>query len=257
LTCAPPPSLNNDEVVSVQQVAGQLRGIPSARAIDDLTVEITTSVPEPILPSRLAIMRPHEPKAWADLGAEGYGSQPVGTGPYKISVWDNEKIRGTAFAEGWRVPKIENLVVDLLPENASRRQALCSNQADIANVLTPDDKGPIESCGHKVVLSPTNNTINLILRHLVEDSPVHDVRVRQALNHAYDKEGFTSTVLAGTTRPAAMPATSTMSGWFEDIKPYAYDPAKAKQLLAEAGYPDGFDMLAEIVVSTGEFADTF
>jgi len=220
-------------------------------------VEITTSVPEPILPSRLAIMRPHEPKAWADLGAEGYGSQPVGTGPYKISVWDNEKIRGTAFAEGWRVPKIENLVVDLLPENASRRQALCSNQADIANVLTPDDKGPIESCGHNVVLSPTNNTINLILRHLVEDSPVHDVRVRQALNHAYDKEGFTSTVLAGTTRPAAMPATSTMSGWFEDIKPYAYDPAKAKQLLAEAGYPDGFDMLAEIVVSTGEFADTF
>lgn len=248
---------DKDDPVYNMQVAGQLRGIPSARAIDDLTVEIKTTNPEPILPSRLAIMRPHEPKAWADLGVEGYGTNPVGTGVYKISVWDNEKIRGTAFEDGWRTPKIKNLEVTLLPENAARRQALCSDQTDIANVLTPDDKNPIEACGHKVVLSPTNNTINLILRHRVESSPVHDVRVRQALNYAYDKQTFVDSVLHGTTRPAAMPATSTMSGWFEDIKPYPFDPDKAKALLAEAGYPNGFDMMAEIVVTTGEFADTF
>ncbi|MDP6060916.1 MAG: ABC transporter substrate-binding protein, partial [Pirellulaceae bacterium] len=123
-------AINNDEIVTTQQAAGQLRGLTSARAIDDLTVEIKTANPEAILPRRLAIMRPHEPKAWADLGADGYGKTPIGTGPYRITIWDGEKILGTAFEDGWRVPSIKNLDVRLLAENAARVQALCSDQVD-------------------------------------------------------------------------------------------------------------------------------
>ncbi len=250
-------AINNDEIVTTQQAAGQLRGLTSARAIDDLTVEIKTANPEAILPRRLAIMRPHEPKAWADLGADGYGKTPIGTGPYRITIWDGEKILGTAFEDGWRVPSIKNLDVRLLAENAARVQALCSDQVDIAFALTPDDAATIEACGHKVVLSPTNNIITLILRHLVEDSPVHDVRVRQALNYAYDKETFVRTVLDGTTRTTGQIATHRMSGFQSDIEPYPYDPGKARELLAAAGYPNGFDMMAEIVVTSGEYRDTF
>lgn len=249
-------AINNDEIVKVQQATRQLSGIPSARAIDDLTVEITTAKPDPIFPRKLAIMRPHEPGAWADL-KENYGLTPIGTGPYKISVWDNEKILGTAFEDGWRVPKIKNLDVRELPENASRLQALCSGQVDLANQLTPDDFATIEGCGRKVVTSVTNNTVNLMFRHLVEDSPVHDVRVRQALNYAYDKQTFVDTVLHGLTRPSGQPATHTMAGFQKDVEPYPYDPDKARALLAEAGYPDGLDLMAEIVVTTGEFKQTF
>ncbi|HJO96500.1 MAG TPA: ABC transporter substrate-binding protein, partial [Rhodospirillales bacterium] len=250
-------ALNNDEVVKNQQAARYLRGIPSARRLDDLTVEIKTATPNPILPRQLAIMRPHEPKAWADMGAAGYGRQPIGTGPYVISIWDNEKVLGTAFTEGWRVPKIKNLEIWELPENAARVQALCSGQVDLANQLAPDDIEPIEDCGQKVVLSPTSNTINLILRHRVAESPVSDVRVRQALNYAYNKTLFIDTVLHGVTRPASQPATHRMSGFNAETGLYPYDPEKARQLLAEAGYPNGFDMMAEVVISTGEFRDTF
>jgi peptide/nickel transport system substrate-binding protein len=249
-------AINNDEIVKNHQSTRQLRGIPSARALDDLTVEITTAKPDPILDRRLAIMRPHEPGAWADLGAD-YGTSPIGTGPYKISVWNNEEIIGTAFEEGWRVPRIKNLHVLELPENSSRLQALCSGQVDLANQLTPDDAATIEGCGRKVVTSATNNTVNLILRHMAEGSPVADVRVRQAMNYAYDKQTFVDTVLQGTTRTAGQPTTHRMSGFQADIEAYPYDPDKARALLAEAGYPNGVDLLAEIVVTTGEFKDTF
>ena len=78
-------------------------------------------------------------KYYEEVGPEGMGTKPVGTGPYKISVWNNEEIIGTAFEEGWRVPRIKNLHILELPENSSRLQALCSGQVDIANQLTPDD----------------------------------------------------------------------------------------------------------------------
>ena len=249
-------AINNDEIVKNQQATRQLRGIPSARAIDDLTVEIKTERPDPILDRRLAIMRPHEPGAWADLGAD-YGKTPIGTGPYKISIWNNEKILGTAFEDGWRVPHIKNIDIRGLPQNASRLAALCSGQIDLANQLTPDDTAQIEGCGRKVVLSPTNNTVNLILRHMAEGSPVADVRVRQAMNYAFDKQTFIDTVLHGTTRTAGQPSTHRMSGFQDDIGAYPYDPDKARSLLAEAGYPNGVDVMAEIVITTGEFKDTF
>ena len=250
-------AINNDEVVKNHQATRQLRGIPTATKIDDLTVEIKTAKPDPILDRRLAIMRPHEPKAWADLGAEGYGKHPIGTGPYKVSIWDNEKILGTAFTEGWRVPKIKNLDIRGLPDPAARIQALCSGQVDLANQLTPDDAATIESCGRSTTFSVTNNTVNLILRHMAEDSPVADARVRQALNYGYDKQAFVENVLHGVTRASGQPTTHLMSGYQTDIAAYPYDPDKAKQLLAEAGYGGGLDLLAEIVVTTGEFKDTF
>jgi peptide/nickel transport system substrate-binding protein len=250
-------ALANDETVKNQQAVRQLRGLASATAIDNLTVKVVTTKPDPILHRRFAIFRPHEPGAWADIGIEGYGRHPIGTGPYKISIWDNEKILGTAYEAGWNPPKIKNLEIRGLPENAARVQALCSGQVDLANQLTPDDGVTIEACGRKIVLSATNNTINLILRHMAEGSPVQDVRVRQALNYAYNKQAFVDTVLQGTTRPAGQPTTHRMSGHFTDIGYYDYNPEKAKALLAEAGYADGLDLMAEIVISTGEFKDTF
>ncbi len=249
-------AVNNDEVIKIQQVSRQLRGIPSARAIDDLTVEFKTDKPDPILPRRLAIMRPHEPGAWADMGPKEFGRHPIGTGSYKISEWSQEKIVGTAHTEGWRPPKIANLLILDLPEPSARVQALNSGQIDIAWTVRPDQRSVIEAAGNKVVMSGTNNTLNLMLRHRDENSPVSDVRVRQALNYAFNKQQFIDTVLGGITVPSGQPTAPGMGGYFADIKPYPYDPEKAKALLAEAGYPDGFDMMAEIVVVVGDFKDT-
>ncbi len=249
-------ALNNDPIVKTQQGTRQLRGVATGRVIDELTVEIKMAFPDPILPRRMAIFRPHEPEAWAELGADEYGRHPIGTGSYKIAEWGTNKITGSAHTEGWRPPKIANLEILNLPEPPARIQALNSGQVDIAWTVSPDARVAIESAGNKVVLSPTNNTLNLILLHQKEDSPVHDVRVRQALNYAFDKETFINTILGGTTVASGQPTTRGMGGHFDDIEPYPFDPDKAKQLLTEAGYPNGFKMTAQIVVALGEFKDT-
>lgn len=250
-------ALLNDPVVKTQQVPRQLAGIPSARKIDNLTVEITTDKPDPVLERRLSIMRPFEPEAWKDMGAEGYGRQPVGTGPYKITSWDMNKIVGVACETCWRVPKIKNLDIREVAELAARVQALGSGQVDIAWSLDPDSRTAIEAAGNKVAMALSTNSMGLVLRHMKEDSPVRDRRVRQALNYAYDKKSFIATVLGGATVPIGQVATPGMTGYFADIEAYPYDPAKAKELLAAAGYPNGFNMVAEMVPNEGDNRDTY
>ncbi|PPR78793.1 MAG: Periplasmic dipeptide transport protein [Alphaproteobacteria bacterium MarineAlpha2_Bin1] len=250
-------AINNDPVVTKQQARRQLATIVGGKKIDDYTVELTTKVPDPVLPKRLHIMRPHEPKAWADLGPKGYSREPVGTGSYKIVKWGNDGLKMTAFENAWRKPKTKNVEITIIPEIATRVQALNSGQVHIAWALDTGAMPIVEAGGNKVVVSRRHDTLNLILHHRKEGSPVKDVRVRRALNYAYDKETFVKEVMGGMTKTNGQPADSSATGYFPDIKPYPYDPAKAKKLLAEAGYPNGFDMKIEMVVASGEFGDTF
>jgi peptide/nickel transport system substrate-binding protein len=250
-------AINNDPIVSKQQARRQLATIASAKKLGDYKVEVTTKKPDPVLAKRLHIMRVHEPKAWADLGAEGFARNPVGTGSYRIVKWGIDKVEATAYENAWRPPKIKNIEIVVIPEIATRVQALNSGQVDIAWALDTGSMPLVEAAGNKVVLSRRHDTLNLIMHHRKPGSPVTDVRVRRALNYAYDKETFVSEFMGGITKTNGQPSDSSATGYFEDIKPYPYDPEKAKQLLAEAGYPDGFDMRIEMVNSSGEFGDTF
>ncbi len=247
----------SDPVVSKQQASRQLNTMASGKKIDDYTVEVTTKAPDPVFPKRLHIMRVHEPKAWADMGPEGFSRNPVGAGSYKVVEWSADRVRATAYENAWRKPKMKNIDITVIPEIATRVQALNSGQVDIAWALDNSAIPLIDNAGNKVVLSLRHDTLNLILLHQKKESPVSDIRVRQALNYAYDKEAFVREVMGGITKTSGQPSDSSSAGYFEDIKPYPYDPEKAKQLLAEAGFPNGFDMKVELVTSSGEFGDTF
>jgi ABC-type transport system substrate-binding protein len=249
-------AINNDPIVRPQQAANQLRGIKEAKALDELTVELTMDAPDPILPRRLHIMRPHEPQAWKDMGADQFGKRPVGTGTYRVNFWERDKVSMTAAETAWRPAKIKNVEIVVIPENAGRVQALNSGQVDLAWSLEPDSIPILERAGNKVMMSRTTDSLNLIPLHTKSGSPLADRRVRQALNYAYDKQSFTQSVLRGTAVPLGQPAASPLSGHFEDIKPYPYDPERAKRLLAEAGHPNGFKFVTEIVTATGEFQST-
>jgi len=83
-------------------------------------------------------------------------------------------------------------------------------------------------------------------------TPLHDVRVRQALNYAVDKKAFVDAILGGLTVPAGQPAARSVNGYNSAVEPYPYDPAKARQLLAEAGYGNGLELKAEAVVNVAE-----
>lgn len=220
------------------------QGITGARAVDPLTVEVTTDPPDRLLPNRIGAIRILPPKYWAKVGAEGFAKAPVGSGPYSVDSWERERIRLTANPKSWRAPKIAHIDIRELPEGTSRTQGLLSGAIDIALYLNPEDKAVVENAGARVV-TRSGGSVEVLSFVTVKKSPLQDKRVRQALNYAVDKQAIVDALLNGMTAVASQPAPVGVFGRDETLKPYPYDPAKAKALLAEAGYPAGFTFIAE------------
>ncbi|MCA9269757.1 MAG: ABC transporter substrate-binding protein, partial [Planctomycetales bacterium] len=130
-----------------------------------------------------------------------------------------------------------------IPVLNARVQALRTGAIDIALDVGVEDRALIEAAGGTFHVRPTGRVQTLTLVS-IKDSPVADVRVRQALNYAVDKQSMVAVLLGGTTTPATQPAARQSFGYAEGLEAYPYDPARARRLLAEAGYPDGFDMSA-------------
>ncbi|MBL8644203.1 MAG: ABC transporter substrate-binding protein [Rhodospirillaceae bacterium] len=220
------------------------RGITGARAIDALTVEVTTDPPDRLLPRRIGAIRILPPKYWAQVGSEGFAKAPIGSGPYTVDSWTGARIRMTANPTSWRKPKIPKLDVRELTEGTARLQALLSGAIDIALYLNPEDKAEVENAGGSVV-TRSGGSVEVLSFITVKKSPLQDKRVRQALNYAVDKQAIVDGLLGGVAVAASQPAPKGAFGRDEALKPYPYDPARAKALLAEAGYEKGFSFTVE------------
>jgi peptide/nickel transport system substrate-binding protein len=223
-------------------------GIKSAKARDAMTLEVVTAAPDPLLPRRLGMVPIPAPKAWATLGAEAFAKSPVGTGPFKAVTWGAAGNRLEAVPTSWRKSKqITVLQTVQSPDASARIKALLSGRVDIAYGLSPDDIEQVKAAGYAVSVTPINSVLSIAYKTVREDaSPLKDVRVRQALNYAVDKESIVKTILAGTTRVASQGTSPGVPGYNPDLKPYPYDPAKARKMLAEAGYPNGFKLVIAV-----------
>ena len=144
-----------------------------------------------------------------------------------------------------------------LGERTARVQALTSGQLDIAPALSVDNIAEVEGAGHRIDIVPSTNAIALALFNSAESAhpALKDQRVRQALNYAVNKESMVQNLLGGHSKVSAQGATPNTFGYDPSLKPYAYDPDKAKKLLSEAGYGDGLKLVAEVVV--GVYAGDF
>jgi peptide/nickel transport system substrate-binding protein len=220
------------------------RGITGSRAIDPLTVEITTDPPDRLLPRRIGAIRIVPPRYWAQVGSTGFGKAPIGSGPYVVNSWEATRIRMTANPRSWRAPKIPKLDVRELPEGTARLQGLLSGAIDLALYMNPEDKADVESAGGSFV-SRSGGSVEVLSFVTIKKSPLQDKRVRQALNYAVDKDAIVKALLGGVAVPASQPAPKGSFGRDESLKPYPYDPAKAKALLKEAGYEQGFAFTVE------------
>jgi peptide/nickel transport system substrate-binding protein len=149
-----------------------------------------------------------------------------------------------ASTTSWHKPLLDTLEIVAAPEPAARVQALLSDRIDIAFQLGPDDLSAVEGAGMRMSVQPEPAVIVLEFIN-TKPSPLRDLRVRQALNYAVNKDEIVATILAGRALPASQPAPSIAFGYDPTLKPYPYDPARAKALLAEAGYPNGFKFIAE------------
>ena len=228
-------------------------GFESVRALDDRTLEIKTKTPDPLLVRRVSAIYFVEPKAWKD-SQEAYTAKPVTSGPWQVTSWNDNEAEFTAFDKSWRPGKIKTLKYVELSESASRLQALLSDQVDFVMAMTPDDLDQIKNVGHRVITGRAPNVVTFALftkdpkgAFGTKGSPFQDVRVRQAVNHAIDRQALTQGLMNGLTQPSGQPATPATYGYNPAVKPYEFNPDKAKKLLADAGYPNGFQMVAEVM----------
>ena len=236
-------------------IARELRAVERADVIDDETIVLTTKYPDAILPKRLSLVMLIPPKAFAEMGLEEFAQTPIGTGGFILEDWGVRSGRSVllANANSWRAPAQIDRVEVLAPlrDSIVRLQALRSGQVDITVNISVDEIEQAQAEGF-VVSTSLGSTVQTIALPNVgnPDSPLQDVRVRQALNYAVNKELITSVILDGTTVPTGQRAIPANFGYNPDIEPYPYDPDRARALLAEAGYDDGFSILAEVQVGS-------
>lgn len=233
-------------------IAQETRAIARTDIIDAQTIVITTKYPDAVLPKRLSLAMIVPPKYFAEVGLATFAQKPIGSGSYLLEDWGLQTGRTilTANTTSWRAPDQIDRVEILAPlrDAIVRLQALRSGQVDITLNISVDERAPIEAEGFLNAVKPIGTVQSLALPNIGNpDSPLQDVRVRQALNYAVNKDVISKIIMGGTTNPVGQGAIPESFGYNPDIKPYPYDPDRARALLAEAGYADGFSLKTEVL----------
>jgi peptide/nickel transport system substrate-binding protein len=243
--------LLNDDVGRASLTGKDLsQKIAKVRAIDELTLEIETTFPNPEVAREVMKLYLVAPKAWQDLGLEGFSANPSGTGSYKVEDWGGEVVKLVADEGSWRKPNIERFQILNLGEAAARLQALLSGQIDVAVGLSIDSISQLDDAGYHADIYSAPYIMAwpfISVESTNPDSPFTDKRVRQAANYAVDKDNIVQNLLNGNGFAAGQGATRQTFGYNPDVVAYPYDPDKARALLAEAGLPNGFEMAVELL----------
>jgi len=237
--------------------------------IDDHTIEIVTPAPNPILPRELVFLYMMD-KEWAEANGATEATSPEssdetatyaaqnanGTGPFRVlerqpdvkSVFEANPDYWGADAFPTNVTRIEFTPIS---QDATRVAALIAGQVDLAYPVPVQDWARLEEAeGVEPLTGPEARTIFLgfdqyrdeLLESDVEGAiPFKDARVRAAFAHAISLDAIKEKVMRGASTPTGLMVAPQINGFNEELNtPYAYDPDRAKALLAEAGYPDGF-----------------
>jgi peptide/nickel transport system substrate-binding protein len=230
--------------------AAEVKNIASVRATDDLTVVFTTATPDVILPKRLSLLPIVPPKLWAEQGVEAFSQKPRATGPFVVESFGRD--RGYYALEGrpgsWRPAKnLTRIEFRVLPDQAARLQALKTGKVDVVYGIGFEDFEDLRADGFEIGINAVATTTAIALSNRNPKSPLADKRVRQAMNHAVNREAIAKVIFRDTVKPTASGIEAGVFGFDPNIKSYPYDPAKARALLAEAGYPKGFKIRASVL----------
>jgi peptide/nickel transport system substrate-binding protein len=204
------------------------------------------------------------------VGEKAAARHPVGTGPYKFVEWKvGESVKMEALESHWRqVPYFRTLILKVVPEESTRLAMLRTGEADIMD-LSLNFKEEVERAGLKVLKNPDAQFCQIYLcGQILPTRESYDPKlpwvgdykdpasqerakkVRMALNLAVDRQAIVDSVFKGEAEIQAVPMFPKM-WWPADVKPYPFDPARAKNLLTEAGYPNGFEMTLKLMSRVG------
>lgn len=219
-----------------------ISGIDSFSKVDDLTITIKTKGPWSYLPNDLATVYFGSPTAIKKLGNEQFGQNPVGTGPFQfVSLERGQQLTMKANENYWNGrPKVDEVILRPIPDATARVAALRSGEVNWIEVPPPDDVPALSGEGFQVLTNSYDHVWPWVYN--TTKAPFDDPKVREALNWAIDRDSLVKNILNDTAEPALQIAPHANNAYRADNDIYGFDPAKAKALLAEAGYPDGFTM---------------
>ena len=217
--------------------------IERVEVVSPMTVKVVTKAPDPLLLYRVAELHGQivPPKYLQEKGPVEFARAPVGTGPYRVERFvKNDRLVLVANDAYWRgAPKVKRITIRPVKEDATRMAMLLSGEADLVNNVPAVQVARLQSSGRVTVKTVTTPRVF----HVVIDTtkpPFTDIRVRQALNYAVDVPTIINKVFMGHGQRIATLVGTKSFGYDPKIQPYPYDPERARKLLAEAGYPNGF-----------------
>jgi peptide/nickel transport system substrate-binding protein len=233
--------------------ASSIAHVELIEAVDSHTVRLRTKSPDAALAFRLAQRFITNKSAYERFGAEKADQLALGTGPYKFKDWSRgqwfvvEKNPGYAHSD--HKPTVDEIVFRNIPEAEVAITTLLNREVDVISNVPPESAPRVTGSAR----IESARTINIMFLGMHTSVPEFKNKlVRQAVNYAIDRESLTKNVLKGYAYPLNAPIGPDQYAYSPEIGPkYNYDPAKAKQLLAAAGYPDGFDV--DFLVPVGQY----
>ena len=214
---------------------GRVSAIERVDVVDDLTVNIRTKAPYPILDAQLArVVHMMPPRYVQEKGATHIATNPIGTGPYRVVRWvKDDEIVLEANERYWRgAPRIKTIVIKPIPEITARVYALTNGEVDLAGGIAPHLVPGIEANGKAQVRKvPSLEVMYCGLYGAV--GPTANKKVRQAINYGVNVDTIIKSVMEGDGERRAGILAKEAFGFDGSVKPYPYDPERARQLLRE------------------------
>lgn len=223
----------------IEPVSPFVATIVSAEAITDDSVRLHTSTPDPVLPRKLSVIRVAKFEDNGPFTRQRLIDKAIGTGPYHVVDWSPGSTTHNASPKAWRQAPTSVLKTISAPDSTARRTAMITGAADIAFAafFFDDLENPLLPYNLEVDEIPA---VVALAFNTKKESPVQDVRVRRALSHAINVKPIIDALFVGRAALASQPARKESFGYNPDLTPPAYDPDKARALLKEAGYENGF-----------------
>jgi peptide/nickel transport system substrate-binding protein len=220
--------------------------IKEVRVVGPNTVEMVTKEPYPALADQMSMFFLLPPK-WA--AQNNPATAAMGTGPYDLREFrSGDRIVLQAKANHFAgAPPFGTVTFRIIPEEASRVAALLAGEVDFVDGIGPSEIKRITATGKATAGAVPSTRVVIVKFNTLKPPFKGNVKLRQALNYAIDRQAINDSVLGGLGQPLACQVlTPAYFGFNPDLKPTPYDPKRAKQLLAEAGFPNGLTLEFEV-----------
>ncbi|MBV6634367.1 MAG: ABC transporter substrate-binding protein [Mameliella sp.] len=222
-----------------------IRTIASVEVVDPMTVRITTAEPDPLLPTRMSRYPAYivPPKYIAEHGREHFANNPVGTGAYTfVDFVPDERVTLEANPDYWRgQPDIKTVIWRPIPDATARITSLITGEVGLIEDVPVDLVPLLQQSPDADLVQVENGGLTIYLGLRMDKAPLDNVKVRQALNHAIDRVSITENLLGGLATPKGTQVGAADFGYL-DVPVPEFDPELSRQLLAEAGFADGFEI---------------